>query len=977
MNDYETALDNKYCTAKAMQGTEGACKTLQSKGSTQMDPNDLVPEGVALRDFDDHTALRNSVFETAKESFASKFPQEYGKYRMEVEDLGYMEKDDFDLATQKRALMTNQFLAKRLQGTLKLYDKETGELVDSQKKVLMRVPYVTDRGTTIHNGNEYVTLNQARLSSGIYTRQKATGEIEAQVNAKRGTGKSYKVRLEPESSLYKLDIDQASLRLYSLLRDIGVSDDEMEKRWGPEVLQRNAAKYDPRTLDKAYKKLVRRPAPDASREDKVAAIKEALGMTMVSRGVVQRTLPNLFNQKTASVWRKAAYQGPAAVPQGAKTEDEYVKWDQKRQEQEQKAKEQQQKADAKRDLELRKQILEISGLNSEILAEDGSVDPLAVIKQVMQNIQQDPELEKGNSTKTDTEENPTAAEAAPADRRLPPLGPDITGLIARTELSQIEIVVPPMYDPTAMWKEYKRNRKKYRRAVRKIQAGIVRSYRKGKLNQAKELQEALVSAFVTHCLAVDRVTSSKGSDTPGVDGVTWKEPASKWEAVLALSKQVYKAQPLRRIELPKPGSTKKRPLGIPTMMDRAMQEVYRMALDPIAEETADPNSYGFRRHRSTHDAIEQVRTALSGEDSPEWILDADIEGCFDNIAHDWLQEYIPLEKGILRQWLHCGFVDKHQKLHPTIAGTPQGGVISPCLCNMTLDGLEKVANEAAGSTCKVHFVRYADDFLVMASDKVILERSILPAIRDFLQKRGLNLSEAKTSIRHVEEGVDFLGQHIRKINGKIKITPSEKNVSTFLATVGHLISGYEGRSLESLLVELNPKIVGWANYHCHVDAKEHYDFVDLRIHQMVWRFLQGLHDGQPNRWIESMYFHKVPNVPGGGTFIDALSQVEWGGDIRFQPLVKASMTKTIPHIKVKAKLNPYDRDQKAYFERLVKKRKQNRKVKNCTNVANGPARKGSARCGNVTAVDDKNCPLLLQNPEYIRREMVKSMQFWT
>jgi hypothetical protein len=364
-----------------------------------MDPNDLVPEGVTLRDFDDYGALRNSVFETAKNSFASKFPHEYGKYRMEVEDLDYMEKDDYDLAHQKQALMTNQFLAKRLRGTLKLYDKESGKLLDSQKKVLMRVPYITDRGTTIHNGNEYVTLNQARLSSGIYTRKKSTGEIEAQVNAKRGTGKSYKVRLEPESSLYKLDIDQASLRLYSLLRDIGVSDDEMEKRWGPEVLQRNAAKYDPRTLDKAYKKLVRRPSPDASREDKVAAIKEALGMTVVSRGVVQRTLPNLFNQKAANIWRKAAYAGAGAVDHAAQNQDEFVKWHEKLQQQEQKARHKQEQAQMKREVETRKQVLEIAGINSDIVAEDGSVDPLAVIKQVLQNIQKEKKTRKDINTK--------------------------------------------------------------------------------------------------------------------------------------------------------------------------------------------------------------------------------------------------------------------------------------------------------------------------------------------------------------------------------------------------------------------------------------------------------------------------------------------------------------------------------------------------------------------------------------------------
>ena len=181
----------------------------------------------------------------------NKFPQEYGNYRLELDDAYYAEEGDYDLAKQKEALMKNTFLSKRLRGKLSLYNKTTGDRVEQKELTLMRVPYITDRGTTIHNGNEYVTLNQARLSSGIYTRQKDSGEIESHINAKRGTGKSYRIRLEPETSLYKLDIDQASLRLYSLLHDLGVSDDELELRWGPEILAANRAKYDSRVMAKA------------------------------------------------------------------------------------------------------------------------------------------------------------------------------------------------------------------------------------------------------------------------------------------------------------------------------------------------------------------------------------------------------------------------------------------------------------------------------------------------------------------------------------------------------------------------------------------------------------------------------------------------------------------------------------------------------------------------------------------------------
>jgi DNA-directed RNA polymerase beta subunit len=363
--------------------------------------NEIEPAGVTLREFEDYDSLRQNVFDSALDGMSKKFPQEYGKYRLELENPHYVESGEYDLGRQKDALMKNQFLAKRLRGTLKLYEKESGSLVDEQEKTLMRVPYITDRGTTIHNGNEYVTLNQARLSSGIYTRKKQSGEIESHINAKRGTGKSFRLRLEPESSLYKLDIDQASLRLYSLLHDLGISDDELEKRWGPDILASNKGKYDSRTLDKAYTKLVRYGDPEIPREEKIEAIKEAMGLTRVARSSAERTLPNLFNSKQASAWRKYGFQQNPAMQnfQTAGNSDEFVKWDQKRQELEAKAQEKQEKAELKKDLDERRKILEIQGLNADILGEDGAIDNHAVVKQVMQNIHNRQKTEKNIATK--------------------------------------------------------------------------------------------------------------------------------------------------------------------------------------------------------------------------------------------------------------------------------------------------------------------------------------------------------------------------------------------------------------------------------------------------------------------------------------------------------------------------------------------------------------------------------------------------
>jgi len=206
--------------------------------------------------------------------------------------------------------------------------------------------------------------------------------------------------------------------------------------------------------------------------------------------------------------------------------------------------------------------------------------------------------------------------------------------------------------------------------VKQMQSRIVKAVKEGKWRKVKSLQYLLVNSYYSKLLAVRRVTQNKGKNTPGVDGVRWESSAQKLKAVNSLTKNGYKAMPLRRVNIPK-SNGKLRPLGIPTMKDRGMQALYLMALIPIAETTADTNSYGFRPKRSCADAMQQMHLVLSGKYSARYVLEADIKGCFDNISHDWILRNIPLDKAMLRQWLKAGIIE-NKLFSKTTKGTPQG-----------------------------------------------------------------------------------------------------------------------------------------------------------------------------------------------------------------------------------------------------------------------------------------------------------------
>jgi RNA-directed DNA polymerase len=452
------------------------------------------------------------------------------------------------------------------------------------------------------------------------------------------------------------------------------------------------------------------------------------------------------------------------------------------------------------------------------------------------------------------------------------------------------------------------------RNVRRLQARIVKATQKGRWGKVKALQWLLTHSQSAKQLAVRRVTENQGKRTPGIDGETWNTTGDKMAAVESLNRHGYRAAPLRRVHIPKANGGQ-RPLGIPTMKDRAMQTLHCMALEPVAETTADGNSYGFRMSRSTADAMEKVHTFLAWKRSAEWVLEGDIKACFDQISHEWMLRNIPMDKRMLKQWLKAGYIEKGA-LFPTEAGTPQGGAISPVLANMVLDGMEKTIQAVIpqttrrGKAAKINFVRYADDFIVTGALQEILNEEIKPAIEAFLAERGLTLSPTKTIVTHIDDGLDFLGFNVRKYGGTLLIKPRKENVKRVLTKVRELIRTRRQATQESLIRMLNPLIRGWANYYRHKVSKEVFGKVDHAIFQALWRWAKRRHRNKGLRWIKDRYWLQE----GARNWVFACKSEISDRVVR---LVRASDTPITRHTAVKAAANPYDPEWETYFEGLL------------------------------------------------------------
>lgn len=453
--------------------------------------------------------------------------------------------------------------------------------------------------------------------------------------------------------------------------------------------------------------------------------------------------------------------------------------------------------------------------------------------------------------------------------------------------------------------------------VRRLQARIVKAVQEGRWNKVQALVYLLTHSFSGRAAAILRVTTNAGASTPGVDGESWDTPELKATAFKQLRRRGYQPQPLRRVYIPKSSDPSKlRPLGIPTLTDRAMQALYLLGLDPIEETTADLNSYGFRTGRCCADALDQGHKLLRNNHSATWILEGDIKACFDRISHDWLLTHIPMDKVVLRKWLRAGFLEK-DAFFATTEGTPQGGICSPVLANRTLDGLEALLCKRFGATHgpkrrnKVHLVRYADDFIITGTSKELLRDEVQPLVAHFLKERGLELSHEKTSITHIDDGFDFLGQNVRRYGTKLLLKPSRKNVRTFLAKIDEVIQQQGGHLSAGALIErLNPKIRGWALYHRHASSKQMFARVDDAIFRKLWHWARRRHRGKSARWLKKHYFTQ----PGDPHWRFRGTVTAENGSKYTVRLVRARALRIRRHVKIQGPANPYDPRWELYFE---------------------------------------------------------------
>jgi RNA-directed DNA polymerase len=479
-------------------------------------------------------------------------------------------------------------------------------------------------------------------------------------------------------------------------------------------------------------------------------------------------------------------------------------------------------------------------------------------------------------------------------------------------MSAVEIHAGAAPDQIPDWHSI--NWRKVWRAVRRLQARIVKAVAQGRWNKVKALVYLLTHSYSGRALAILRVVSNSGAKTPGVDGVLWNTPEAKSAAFGTLRRHGYQPQPLRRVYIPK-SNGKRRGLGIPTMRDRAMQALYLLGLDPIAESRADGHSYGFRLERRCADALNQVHRLVSHRHGPQWILEGDIKACFDRISHSWLLTHVPMDTRVLRQWLEAGFLEKHAWF-ATTEGTPQGGIISPVLANWTLDGLQRLLAEHFANTpqhrnAKVHLVRYADDFLITGISKELLRDQVQPLVAHFLKERGLELSHEKTQITHVEQGFDFLGQNVRRYRcGKVLTKPSARNVKTFLTKIRETIKNSGSQTVGEMIRRLNQQIKGWTMYHRYAASKRTFSDVDDQIFRMVWRWCRRRHSNKSRKWIKKKYFWQDGHRHWVFTGL-LLDQKGQGWPIQ---LMTAASVKIIRYVKIRSAVNPYDPEWELYLE---------------------------------------------------------------
>ncbi|WP_220468241.1 reverse transcriptase domain-containing protein [Wolbachia pipientis] len=476
--------------------------------------------------------------------------------------------------------------------------------------------------------------------------------------------------------------------------------------------------------------------------------------------------------------------------------------------------------------------------------------------------------------------------------------------------------------------------RKLEKFVFKLQKRIYQAAKCNDIKKVHKLQRLLLNSMSAKLLAVRKVTQdNRGKKTAGIDGKANLNQEERLQLAYSLDIR-EKAKPSRRIWIPKPGKTEKRPLGIPTISERAKETLMRMAIEPEWEAKFEPNTYGFRPGRSCHDAIEAIFIALGGKTA--FILDADISGCFDQIDQNALLKKLnttPTFRKIIRGWLKAGVMEDG-KFKPTKRGTIQGGTISPLLACVALYGLEQYVKQVLTNELfqfmkkkrgqgsyeeakqSISVIFYADDFVIIhESEEIILKAKVL--VEEWLKTIGLELKPSKARITHTlkgeKPGFDFLGFRVRqypinhgKRSHKTIITPSRESMKQHTYTIKHKLRKLRGESQEAVIKHINPIIRGWCQYYTSVVSCKAFGLLDHIMFGKLWKWAVYKHHNKGKRWIKEKYFKKYGNDNWRFMTSNGVNLTRHGDYV-----IKG-------HIKVKGTKSPYDGDWVYWGNRLKK-----------------------------------------------------------
>ena len=459
---------------------------------------------------------------------------------------------------------------------------------------------------------------------------------------------------------------------------------------------------------------------------------------------------------------------------------------------------------------------------------------------------------------------------------------------------------------------------KANRIVRNLRRRIFKATQDGNYRLVRSLQRLMMRSYSNLLLSVRKVTqTNRGKNTPGVDKLVVKTPAARGMLVEALSKFIpWKPLPAKRVYIPK-SNGKKRPLSIPSIIDRCLQAIVKNALEPAWESKFEGISYGYRPGRSTHDAIEKIFNIARPNMKKKWVVDADIEGCFDNIAHEPLMKSIgnfPARK-LIDQWLKAGYMDIGG-FYNTENGVPQGGIISPLLANIALHGMEEALGvkynyrgRIAGNRA---IVRYADDLVVFCETKEDAENAKF-TLNDWLSNKGLKLSTEKTKIVHLTEGFDFLSFNVRhyavphtKTGWKLLIKPSKEAVQKIRDKLRQEWLRLIGHNVDVVIAKLNPIIRGQANYYRTGVSSEIFKGLDKWLFQRQYRYTKRTHPNKNWKWRQERYWGRLN--------LDRQDYWVFGNKETGRHLLKFSWFNIKRHILVKGKSSPDDPSLKEYWK---------------------------------------------------------------